>query len=140
VILTRSIEEHLGKDIGTALAKAGLPLADAPAVIGALATGNMTSAPLELASPSILAAGACALQVSYAHSFRLVYLVSITFGVLGVICSILSREVWSLLTSKVDIKLEEGAHVVGHADSTGGHVINHDNHKKGKDIDMITEY
>lgn len=62
-----------------------------------------------------------------------------TFGAFGVTCSIFSREVSSPMTSKVDIKLEESAHVVGHTHNIGGHFIHRDNHKDAKDIDLITK-
>jgi hypothetical protein len=123
VILQHDLSKHLGHNLGTALAKAGLPLADIPAVAGALATSNVTSPALELASPAILAAGIQSIKLSYAHAFRLVYLVSIAFGVLGTICAFYALDVKHFMTREVDIKLEEGAHVVSHADNTGGHII-----------------
>jgi low affinity Fe/Cu permease len=123
VILSHSVENHLGKDIATALAKTGLPLADVLTVTEALVTSNMTSSALKVASPLILQAGSYALKLSYSRSFRLVYLVSITFGVLGAICSFFTKDIRQRLTAAVDIKLEEGAHIVSHADNTGGHII-----------------
>jgi hypothetical protein len=40
-----------------------------------------------------------------------VYLVTIAFGVVGTVCAAFSTNVDKLMTSHVDIKLEEGAHV-----------------------------
>jgi hypothetical protein len=126
-ILSNDLGSNLGTNIATALAKAGVPLADVPAVTGALATGNLTSPALELASPAAIEAGAYALKLSYVHAFRLVYLTSITFGGFGMMCALFTSNFGHLLTTKVDIKLKEGAYFMETADEkTGGHVIAHD--------------
>jgi hypothetical protein len=126
-ILDNSLKTHLGTNIGTALVKAGLPLQDVPAVAGALATGNLTSPALALASPSVLEAGAYAIKVTYSNAFRIVYLVSIAFGVLGTIAAAFSVNVGHLMVGKVDIRLEEGAHIHGHHDhDTGGYIMHKD--------------
>ena len=136
VILQDNVAKNLPFNLGTALIKAGLPIADIAAVATALVTGNTTSPALELASPAELGAGIAAIKQTYATAFRLVYLVSITFGVLGMLCALFSRDVKSLMTRDIDIKLEEGAHVVGHADNTGGHIIHRID---SKHVEIVTK-
>jgi hypothetical protein len=123
VILDNQLKANLGKDIATALAKAGLPLAEVPEVTGALATGNLTNPILATVSPAILWAGGYALRLSYAHAFKVVYLVSIAFRVLAMCCALGTKNFGHLLTKKVDVNLEEGVHL--HTHLATGHIIDH---------------
>jgi Fungal trichothecene efflux pump (TRI12) len=125
IILSNQLTTHLGTNIATALAKAGLPLADIAGVTGALATGNSMSPALASASPAALGAGILALKLTYVHSFRLIYLISITFGVLGTICAAFTRNVGEYMTNKIDVTISDGAHFGFHDFHEGGHVINH---------------
>jgi formate hydrogenlyase subunit 4 len=61
VILQDNVAKNLPFNLGTALIKAGLPIADIAAVAIALVTGNTTSPALELASPAELGAGIAAI-------------------------------------------------------------------------------
>lgn len=126
VILNNQLTDNLGTNIATALAKAGLPLADVSSVTGALATGNTTSPVLGLASPAQLGAGALALRLTYVNAFKIVYLVSIAFGVLGSLCAIFSKNVGEFMTGKVDVRINEGVHIGLHEAHTGGHIIDHE--------------
>jgi hypothetical protein len=126
-ILTNELGKKLGPYIATALAKAGLPLAQIPAVTGAIATSNAIA--LAEVPPAILGAGAYALKIAYCDSFKVVYLVSIAFGVIGIVCAGFTMNVGQFMTDKVDVRLDEGAHLQTHG-NTGGHIINHD----GEDI------
>ncbi len=85
---------------------------------------------MQLASPMVLEAGQVAIQNTYTHAFRIVYLVSITFGVIGIVCAMFTKDVTHLMTAFIDIKLEEGAHIKSHANNTGGHIIHHVNSKE----------
>jgi hypothetical protein len=124
-ILTNELAKRIGVDIATALAKAGLPLAQVPGVTEAIATGNLTSPALAGVSLEILGAGAYGLKIAYSNSFKIVYLVSIAFGVIGAICAMWTQNVAKFMTNKVDIRLDEGAHITTRGD-TGGHIINHE--------------
>jgi hypothetical protein len=124
-ILTNELGKRLGVDIATALAKAGLPLAQIPGVTEAIATGNLTSPALAGVSLEILGTGAYGLKIAYSNSFKIVYLVSIAFGVIGAICAMWTQNMGKFMTNKVDVRLDEGAHIKTHGD-TGGHVINHE--------------
>lgn len=125
VILNNQLTNNLGENVGTALAKAGLPLAEIPGVVEALATGDAKSPALASADPAALAAGVLALKLTYVHAFKVIYLVSIAFGVLGTACALFSKNVGEFMTNKVDVKMNTGAHVGLHEVHTGGHVIDH---------------
>lgn len=124
-ILKNKVAALLPTYLGGALLKAGLPMAKLAAVAEALASGNLTSTALVGVSPTILEAGGYAIELVYARAFRIVYLVGITFGVLGLICSCFAVNVRHLMTDQLDMKMEEGAHVRTHADNTGGYIIKH---------------
>lgn len=106
------------------LALAGVAPASLPAVIGALSTGKGLEA-LAALTPTQLEIGIHGLKESFAHSFRIVYLVTIAFGVLGTVAVAFTANVDHLMTRKVDIKLEEGIHVHGAVDTGEGHLIRH---------------
>lgn len=125
VILSNQLTSNLGINIATALAKAGLPLAEIAGVAEALATGDSTSPALASASPAALSAGILALKLTYVHAFRLIYLISIAFGVLGTICAAFTRNVGEYMINKIDVTLDDGAHFGLHDFHEGGHVINH---------------
>lgn len=82
---------------------------------------------MSLANPLVLEAGKRSIQHTYIHAFRVVYLCSIPFGILGTIYAIFSRDIGNLLTSHIDIELEEGAHIDIHADNHCGHILHHVN-------------
>lgn len=124
-ILENTLTAHLGTDVGVPLAENGVPPASIPAVIGALATGDLTSPALASISPKALFAAIAGLQQAYVTSFRLVYLVSIAFGVVGTVIVAFAANVDHLMTAKTDIKLAEGAHVKVEMDTGEGHMITH---------------
>jgi hypothetical protein len=126
VILTNQLTDNLGKNVATALGEAGLPVADIPAVTEALATGDATSPALALASPAALAAGTIAIKLTYAHAFKIIYLVSIAFGTVGTICAAFTRNVGEYLTNKLDVILDEQVHLGLHDVQKGGHVLDED--------------
>jgi len=126
VILTNRLAATLGVNVATALAKAGVPLADVPAITGALATGNAMSPALADATPLQLYAGIMALKHSYIDAFKIIYLVSIAFGVVGTVCAAFTMNVGHLMTRKIDVQLDAGLHVGLHEVHKGGHVIEHD--------------
>ncbi|GAB7356549.1 hypothetical protein MBLNU459_g7287t2 [Dothideomycetes sp. NU459] len=126
VILTNQLTSNLGPNIATALAKVGVPLVDIPAIAQALATGNTTSTALVDASPAAIGAGVHALQLTYVHAFKIIFLVSIAFGVLGSVCAAFTRNVGEFLTNKLDVQLDQTIHLGLHEVHEGGHVVDHD--------------
>jgi len=126
-ILKNKLPTFIPKYMALPLAMAGVPPASLPAVIGALSTGQGLEA-LATLTPAQLEVGIYGLKESYAHSFRIVYLVTIAFGVLGTIAVSFTANVDQFMTRKVDIKLEEGVHVHGQVDTGKGHIIRHGPH------------
>jgi hypothetical protein len=126
VILNNQLSSNLGKNVAVALAQAGVPASDIPALSGAIASGNTTSSALASASPAAIDAGVLALKLTYVHAFRIIYLVSIAFGVLGTICAAFSRNVGEFLTNKIDVQLDESITLGFHEVHQGGHVIDAD--------------
>ena len=77
------------------------------------------------ATPTIpqLETAVLGLKWAFAHALRTVYLCSLAFGGIGIVCAAFVINVDHLMTRTVDIKLEEGAHVKGHTDTGEGHFI-----------------
>ena len=128
-ILQNKVAGSLAADVGAPLAEAGVPLKSIPAIIEALAAGDTTSPALASISPAALYAAVLGLKTAYAHAFRVVYLVSIAFGVVGTIVVAFAKSVESQMTRKVDIKLDEGAHIHSNMDTGEGHVVHVENDK-----------
>lgn len=92
--------------VGTAVVEAGLPLVDAPALIGALVAQNVTAATeVPGVTQQILLAATVALQDSYVEGFRRVYLVSIAFGGAAVIASVFLGEINRFMVSRVAVDI-----------------------------------
>lgn len=130
VILNNQLTSNLGKNVATALATAGVPLAKIPAIAEALATGDQSSPALASVTPEELGAGVLALELTYVHAFKIIFLVSIAFGILGTVCAVFSKNVGEFMTNKVDVELDEAVHVGFHEVHKGGHVLA----KDGTDI------
>jgi hypothetical protein len=114
VILENDIKDRGAHSIATALVEAGLPLPTVLDVLTALLAGDPTSPALASAAktnPLAVFAGVIALKEAYSKAFRLVYFVSIAFGVCGTICAAFSLNVAHLMTRHVDVTLDEGAHL-----------------------------
>lgn len=125
-ILQNKVKAEIPIKIGIPLAKAGLPPTTIAAVIEALASGNVASPALASLAPQLLFDAIEGLKQSYVSGFRLVYLVSIAFGLAATITVCFAADVDHLMTSKVDIKLDEGAHIKTHTNHDDGHVVNTD--------------
>ncbi|OCK77155.1 trichothecene efflux pump [Lepidopterella palustris CBS 459.81] len=130
-ILTNRLTHYIPIYMAKPMALAGVPLKSIPGIIEALTTGNVASPALAGITLSQLSVAVEGLKQSFAHSFRIVYLVTIAFGAAGTICVAFTANVDHLMTSKVDIKLEEGAHIHGAVDTGEGHIIRHEEfHRK----------
>jgi hypothetical protein len=122
-ILSDKIAHYVKPDVATPLAKAGVALAEIPGVITALMAHKSGAPALAALTPAQLAVAEAGLKTAYVHSFRIVYLVSIAFGVIATIAVSFSANVDKQMTKEVDIKLEEGAHIHGNTDTGEGHII-----------------
>jgi len=138
-ILTGQLKVNIVKYVATPLAMAGVPLASLPGVLGAL-TGAGPETALAGLTPAQLGLAVGGVKEAFTHSFRVVYLTSIAFGVLGTITVCFCKDIRPLLTKHVDIDLDEGARFTGGVtDTGGGHIIRiesqeklHRHHQRGE--------
>jgi branched-subunit amino acid transport protein len=121
-ILKNKVAHFIPTYLALPLAKAGVSPASLPGVIHALSSHTGLEA-LAALTPEQLEIGKYGVKQSFAHAFRIVYLVTIAFGVLGTVAVSFTSNVDHLMTRKVDIKLEEGAHLHGQVDTGEGHII-----------------
>jgi len=121
--LGNKVASNIPKMVAVPLAKMGVPLAQTPAVIEALTSGNATSPALAALKASALYAAVDGLKLSTASAFRLLYLISIAF-VVSLSTSATKQTVIVAKTPKtIDIKLDEGAHIHNHTDTGEGHIF-----------------
>lgn len=122
-ILQQKLKAALPGDVALPLAESGVAPPSIPAIIGTLLSGDLTSPVLAALTPTQLMTAALGLQNSFTHAFKIVYLVSIAFGVVGTLAVCFSANVNRLLNHHIDIQLEEGAHIHGHTDTGEGHIL-----------------
>ncbi|KAK1762784.1 trichothecene efflux pump [Phialemonium atrogriseum] len=127
-VLTSKLKHYLFQYAATPLAKAGVDPQTIPALLAALLGGSVTDSVVTSQSPEVLGIAANGIKQAYAHSFRIVYLITIAFGVLGTICVAFSSDVDHLMTGGIDIKLDEGAKLRANDDTGGGHI-----HRQGEE-------
>ena len=128
-VLQNRITTDIPKYVALPLAENGTKPSLIPGIILALTSGDVTSPALASVSPKALYAAVTGLKLAYADAFRLVYLISIAFGVIGCVVVAFAANVDHLMTGKVDIKLEEGAHIRANTDTGEGHIIRHTDEK-----------
>jgi hypothetical protein len=136
-ILTGQLKTNVKKYVAIPLALAGVPFANLPGVVLAL-TGQGPTSALGTLTPAQIGVAVGGIKEAYSHSFKVVYLVSIAFGVLGTITVCFCKDMRYLMTHHVDIALDEGAKLTGVTDTGGGHIIRvesqeklHHNHQRG---------
>jgi len=122
-IFSNRLTDNIVKLVATPLAYAGVPPAELPAVIGAL-TGAAPASLLAGLTPTQIGVGVNGIKEAYAQSLRTVYLVSIAFGVIGVVAVCFCVDVEKYKTDRVDIKLDEGAKFTAVMDTGEGYIIN----------------
>jgi len=124
-VLQARLKHNIIQDVALPLAEAGLNPSLLPAVIGALTTGDVTNPALGALTPKMIGIAIEGLKHAWASAFRVVYLVTIAFGVVGTFVVCFSANTDHLLSHKIDIKLAEGAHVHANTDTGEGHIIRH---------------
>ncbi|KIW00482.1 uncharacterized protein PV09_08005 [Verruconis gallopava] len=102
-VLSNKLTTNLPKYVTPAATNAGLPPSSLPELFKALTTGNFTSVPG--ITPEITAAAAAANQTAYTESFKVVYLVSLAFGGLGIIASLNAPNVEKFFTENIPRRL-----------------------------------
>lgn len=83
---------------------AGFDMANIKALIAAATAGTLAKVPG--ITPDVIAAVTAVLPRAYAAAFKTVYLVSIAFGGLAVIASLLTKDAAPYLTTTVSRKLQ----------------------------------
>jgi hypothetical protein len=119
-VLQSKLIHYLPADVSIPLFKAQAPVQDIPLIIEALLLGN--KALLQDIPQELLIVAEQGIKLAYAHSFRIVYLITIAFGVTGTFFVAFTRNVDNQMTRQVDVKLLEGAHIKDNND-TGAHII-----------------
>jgi len=122
-IFTGRLKANVKSRVAIPLAMAGVD----PHHLGEVVEALMGQAPpsvLQLLSPEQLGLAMAGLKQSFIHSFRVVFLTSIAFGVVGTAAAIMTKDVDHLMTDKVEMTLDEGLKFTSDATDTGeGHVI-----------------
>jgi hypothetical protein len=88
-----------------ALYKAGIPLYDLPVAVPAFLAGQITNPVFASASLEGLLEAGEAVKEAYIHVFKFVYQVSILFGGILVLLSLMQKSVDTPITSHVDVRL-----------------------------------
>ncbi|EFX00504.1 trichothecene efflux pump [Grosmannia clavigera kw1407] len=107
-VLKSRFTTNLIDDAATPLIQAGV----APLSVGGIIEALLGGSPEALVglSPDIIAVAETGIKKAFAHALRTVYLVSIAFGVVGVICVAFSEDVSHLMTNEVDVRLTTEQH------------------------------
>jgi hypothetical protein len=121
-IFTEKIKANIVKYVAYPLAAAGVAPSLIPTVVEAL-TGAAPASALAQLTPTQLGIGVGGVKNAFVHSLRVVYLVSIAFGVVGTVVALFSKNVDEYMTNKVDIRLDEGAKLKAVTDTGEGHII-----------------
>lgn len=127
VVYTSILNNRLSSNIATSvidpLLDAGVASAALPAIVQALQAGQTSSAALGALTTEQLEAAIKGMKAANVDAYQLVYLVTIAFGVTALGLVYFVADVDHLLTSKVDIKLKEGATLHAKTDTGAGHII-----------------
>lgn len=132
-IFTDRLTANIPTYVAIPLAMAGVPVAELPGVVGAL-TGAAPPSLLAGLTPAQIEIGMAGVKQAFTHAFRIVYLSSIAFGVLGTVAVCFCNNVDEFMTKDVEIQLNEGGKFTGVTDTGEGHFIaaeEREAHKRG---------
>jgi Fungal trichothecene efflux pump (TRI12) len=101
--LQKTLATSIPEKVGTAVVKAGLPPGEIALFMGALLGGNSTM--LGGYALNVVAAAQEAMIDSYTEAFRLVYLVSIPFGVCAVIACLFLGDIKKYMSDRVAVDI-----------------------------------
>jgi hypothetical protein len=121
-IFSGRLNHNIVKYVAVPLAMSGVAPASLPGGLGAL-TGAAPPSLLASLTPAQLATGMDGVRQSFVHAFRIVFLCSIPFGVVGTIAACLTEDVDHLMTNVVEMRLDEGAKPRGEPNTGGGQII-----------------
>ena len=107
VVLTIRLGQTIPTEVPAALVAAGLPVSSVASYMTAIAGGGKPEAlaAVEGLTPDILAAGATAYKFAYSHAYKTIFLTSIAFGVLAIICNLFVPNIDHLMTDAVAVTL-----------------------------------
>ena len=95
--------EYLGTIFVPAAEKAGIAADQIPALLAGFTTGSFTD--VEGLTPEMLETCTIAYQTAFSHAVRIVYLISIAFGVLAIIGALISPNPDSQFTTQVSRRM-----------------------------------
>lgn len=102
-VLENKLAQVLAPNVGAAAAAAGLPPSQIPSFLAAFLNGNETA--LGAYPLAVLGAATEAYKDSYVQGFKLVYLVSIPFGVAAIVCCLFLGEIRKYMTNRVAVDI-----------------------------------
>ncbi|ORY15284.1 fungal trichothecene efflux pump [Clohesyomyces aquaticus] len=108
VVLTARVTETLSTQVPAKIIAAGLPASSVAAYMAAIAGGG-TQALLDKVqglTPQILATGSTAYRYAYMDAYRTIFLVSLAFGVLGIIANFFIPDIDALMGGAVATTLK----------------------------------
>ncbi|KAI9740901.1 MAG: hypothetical protein M1818_004507 [Claussenomyces sp. TS43310] len=105
IMLKNKLSAQVKERLPPILVRAGIPLRNLQAAIEALLGGEVTSPALAGASPLGLLEAGQVLKSCYAHAFRYVYEVSITFGILAICFAVFSKDLKKYMSPMVEVRL-----------------------------------
>ncbi|EXJ73462.1 uncharacterized protein A1O5_03223 [Cladophialophora psammophila CBS 110553] len=112
-IIRNKTAANLAPELAAAVIAAGLPKSQVEAFIAAFISGSPTALEsIEGVTPGVLAAAATAAKYVFADAYKLLYLVTLSFGVPAIVAAALSRSCDDKLTSQVPVRLD-APHLLG---------------------------
>ena len=102
-VLQNKLSAVLPVNVGAAVVGAGVSPQQIPAFLGAFFSNNNTA--LAQYAPTILFAAQEAMTDSYVAVFRMIYLVSIAFGVRAFIASLLLADIRKFMVDRVAVDI-----------------------------------
>ncbi|KAJ4178109.1 hypothetical protein NW755_013448 [Fusarium falciforme] len=120
-IINGRLTSHYAPAVGKAAVTAGLPEKSVPALLQALATGEIGSSDVEGANSAVWNAAISESRWQYAHAYRFAWSSVIPFAVLALVAVACLKGVKELMTEKVEATVEHvGQHGKADVDEKGG--------------------
>jgi hypothetical protein len=104
-VLINEVTDNIKTKVVGYLIEAGVAPTSLPAVLEAVGHRDMESPALQALSVAVLEGVVYQEKLAWAGAFRMVYLVGIAFGGIAVIAAMFSRDVYHLMTNKVEVQL-----------------------------------
>jgi hypothetical protein len=107
VVLTARLGQTIPTEVPAAVIAAGLPASSVTGYMTAIAAGGSAEAlaKVEGLTAEILAVGTTAYRFAYSHAYKTIFLTSVAFGVLSIICNLFVPNVDHLMSGAVAVTL-----------------------------------